>query len=141
MLDRALIKQKIDTILQYREEITPLVKLSFRKVYKEIFLLRTLERNIQLIVDTAVDINTHILLEELGKVPPKNVESFLMLEELHIFPRSFLNQIAQSAGFRNRLVHEYEKADPYILFRSAQKFYQSYFRYCHDFLRWLERQK
>lgn len=139
MLDRALIQQKIDAILNYLDEIMPLTKLPFAKIHRQIYFLRTLERNIQLMVDAAVDINTHILLEKLGKVPPKNVESFLMLKELNIFSEKFLLGIAQSAGFRNRLVHEYEKVDPYILFRSVQKFYKMYFQYCDAVYVWLKR--
>lgn len=139
MLDKDLIKQKIDQLLRYLEEISPILKLPYQRVYRDLYRLRTVERNIQLIVDTAVDINTHILLEVTGKVPDKNVESFLMLGGFGMFPPRFLRELAQSAGFRNRIVHEYERTDPYILFRSAQKFHRLYFKYCDGIMRWLKK--
>jgi len=138
MLDTALIKQKIRSILTYLDEIAPLIRLPFKEIRQKVYFLRTLERNIQLIVDTAVDINTHIALEKAGKVPQKNVESFLLLKELGIFSESFLKEIAKSAGFRNRIVHEYEKVDPYILFRSVQKFHRLYPDYCRGIIKWLK---
>lgn len=139
MLDKDLIKQKIDQLLRYLEEITPLLRLPYQRVYRDLYKLRTIERNTQLIVDAAVDINTHLLLEVEGEIPSKNVESFLMLDELKLFPGRFLRELAPSAGLRNRIVHEYERTDPYILFRSAQKFHRLYFKYCDGIMRWLKK--
>lgn len=138
MLDKKLVHKKLEAMRLYMEEIKPILVQSFANVYKNYRDLRALERDFQLIVDAAVDINMHIILEN-GKPPPEtNFHSFLILGELHVLSGELAKGLAPSAGLRNKLVHEYEKIDPYILFRSVQKFYKLYQQYCRRIMQELK---
>lgn len=129
MLDKYLINQKLASISLYLKEIEPILGLPYKDFYKNYRDIRTAERDFQLIVDAAVDINTHLILEKGQKPPDTNFESFLMISDYRALPESVLETLAKSAGLRNKLVHEYEKIDPYILYKSLKKFYPLYVRY------------
>ena len=92
--------------------------------------MRTAERDFQLMVDAAVDINMHFILEKGFNPPENNFQSFIKIGELKILPEDLTNALAPSAGLRNRLVHEYEKIDQRILFESLRKFVPLYYKYC-----------
>lgn len=63
MTDKTLIQAKVAQILNYLEELAPVLKLNVSEIIKDIKTLRFLERNFQLIVDTVLDINSHIIFD------------------------------------------------------------------------------
>lgn len=73
--------------------------------------------------------------------PETNFQSFLLLGSHGVFQERYAKELAASAGLRNKLVHEYEKIDPYILYKSLQRFYPLYVRYRKEIYRWVEKQK
>jgi len=132
MLDKHLIKKKIVLIDQYLKELQPLAKLTLKQFLDDYKIYRTTERNLQLIVDTAIDINNHLIIS--SQLPPAEdyYQSFIQLGELKIFPAEFAKKIARSAGLRNRLVHAYENIDLVRIFRDLKfdlRDYQKYNRY------------
>jgi len=137
MLDKNLIEEKLKSIVVYIKELEPILELSFNDFSKNYRDYRTAERSFQLVVDSAVDINTLLILEN-GKQPPENnFQSFIMAGELGVVEGVFAKELASSAGLRNRLVHEYEKTDLDIFYRSLKKFVPLYFEYIkkiNDFL-------
>lgn len=141
MLDKNFINQKLAAITTYLKEIEPILALPYKDFYNNYRDMRTAERDFQLIVDAAVDINTHVLMEAGEHPPETNFESFLLLQKCGIFQERFVKMLAKSAGLRNKLVHEYEKIDPYILYKSLQKFHPFYIKYRKEIYDWLEKQK
>lgn len=64
----------------------------------------------------------HLLITGLKGVPPKDYfESFTQLAKLKILPRLFADDLAQSAGLRNRLAHEYNGIDEREIYKAIQK--------------------
>jgi len=111
MLNKELIQRKINNIENYIKEIEPLLKLEAGDIVSDVLKLRTIERNFQLIVDTMLDINTHIISAENLKAPETLQETFLILGEDGILPGDFVKKIAPVVGLRNIVVHDYEKID------------------------------
>ena len=137
-IDAALIKRKIEHILSYLEELKPIAKISFEEFVGDKRNFRTAERDIQLIVDTAVDINNHLVVAS-GSLPPNDYfESFIKLSNLQIFPKQFAERIAQSAGLRNRLVHEYEEIDLSRLFEDLENDIRDYQEYCEYIIKYIK---
>lgn len=128
--DKNLVQRKIENILSYIEELKPLAALSYDSFVGDIRNFRTAERDLQLIVDAAVDINNHIIMTR-GVVPPKDYfESFIKLSDLKVLPRDFAEKIAQSTGLRNRLVHAYESINVPMLFEDLPDDIEDYKQYC-----------
>jgi uncharacterized protein YutE (UPF0331/DUF86 family) len=95
------------------------------------------ERLIQLIVDVAVDINTHLVVDA-GQVAPNDSRSpFLELEKLGVLPSQVVKDIAPSVGERNIIVHQYEDLDDEIVYASISetlRHYREYIRYVFQYV-------
>jgi uncharacterized protein YutE (UPF0331/DUF86 family) len=111
MINKELVQRKINNIENYIKEIEPLLKLEANEIVSDVLKLRTIERNFQLIVDTMLDINTHIISAKNLKAPETLQETFLILGDGGVLPFEFVKKIAPVVGLRNIVVHEYEKID------------------------------
>lgn len=129
MLNKILIKKKIIQIDQYLKELQPLTKLSLRQFLSDYKIYRTTERNLQLIVDTAVDINNHLIIESQSPPADDYYQSFTKLAELKILPSAFASRIAKSTGLRNRLVHGYENIDLARIYKDLKSDLADYRKY------------
>ncbi len=111
MIDKTLIIRKINLISEDLRSLKPLAELSL-EAYKEDPVNEVLaERYLERMIGRMIDINYH-LITELDNPPPKDYfESFTTLGRLKILAPNFAGQIAQSAGLRNRITHEYDEID------------------------------
>jgi uncharacterized protein YutE (UPF0331/DUF86 family) len=109
MANEELLKRKINSIEEYIREIAPTLQMkSADEIIADVLLLRAVERNFQLIVDTMLDINTHIIAADGLKSPSTNQETFLILVRAGVLEEDLVKQMAPVVGLRNKIVHEYE---------------------------------
>lgn len=132
MIDQDLVKEKIRNIQEYLSEIKPILALSVKDIIGNIEKLRTLERNFQLIVDEAIDINIHFIKEMNLKSPDDFQGTFGILGENKIIPFDFAYKIAPVAGLRNRLVHRYEELDKKLFIETFKKEFSDFEHYIND---------
>jgi uncharacterized protein YutE (UPF0331/DUF86 family) len=111
MIDKDLIKAKMASIQGYYGELEPILKEGTKEIIENNLKLHTVERLFQLIVDTTVDINTHIIAESNFDIPVDYQSTFPVLAEKKILPMDFAVKIAPSVGLRNLIVHKYGKVD------------------------------
>ncbi len=111
MPNKQLIQNKINKIEGYMKELEPILELEVGKIMGDYTKLRTLERDFQLIVDTVIDINTHLISTENLRAPEDATETFQILGEAKILPAEFVEKFSPVAGMRNIVVHDYEKMD------------------------------
>lgn len=111
MQNKKIIEEKLEDIKIYIQKLLPLLKAEARVIIEDELTLSAIERRFQLIVDTAIDINTHII-KEVGLHTPDDYQStFTVLAENKIFSMEFALKIAPSVGLRNLIVHKYGKVD------------------------------
>ena len=138
MIDVDLVRRKMSRLNVYLKQLTPLSKYSF-KIYKEdTYLKFSTERLIQLIVDCAVDINNHVVVETDQRPPEDYRSSFLKASEVKLITRDLAEKIKGSAGLRNILVHEYMDVDDQIVFEAiflVLKNYREYLRQVNKFIK------
>lgn len=65
------------------------------------------ERLVRLIVDLAIDINSHVLVASGQPAPRTGRESFIEMAAIGAIDRELGKHLAPSAGLRNLLVHQY----------------------------------
>ncbi|MBU0758244.1 MAG: DUF86 domain-containing protein [Nanoarchaeota archaeon] len=94
---------------------------------KEI-LLAAMERKAEECVESAIKINQHIL-EERGKIADSYYSSFIDLNILKIFDEKLLSNLAKTAGFRNRLAHEYMDLSEEVTVKTIRKILKLYPKY------------
>jgi len=137
MVDRELVRRKLNKLIQYLKELEAAEEYTFADYLDNYFIKRTVERLLQLIVETATDINSHIAVDDGKKAANDYYESFILLSELDVFDRKFAYKIAPSTGLRNRIVHEYEEIDDQIVYNSIDdtlKMYKKYIEFIENYI-------
>lgn len=111
MINTELVKNKLSDIQGYLQELAPLLKEESREIIENNLKLHTVERLFQLIVDTTIDINTHIISQLSLPVPDDYQSTFITLAQNKIIKMDFALKIGPSVGLRNLVVHKYGKVD------------------------------
>ncbi|GBE05272.1 hypothetical protein BMS3Abin10_00895 [bacterium BMS3Abin10] len=111
MIDKELIKNKMADVQGYFKELQPILKEESRDIIGNNLKLHTVERLFQLIVDSAIDINTHIIVESGFNIPNDYQSTFIVLGENKVLPMDFAGKIAPSVGLRNLIIHRYGRVD------------------------------
>jgi len=125
-----IILKKLEQIEKLIDELEAILSKSFSDFEKDIVSIRAAERNFQLIVDIASDINTQILLEKGEKTPDTYRQSFIAISNTGILPNKFARELSISASLRNILVHEYDFEEDFKKFyNSAKSFIPAYRNY------------
>ena len=141
MIDEDIVHERITRIQAYIEELRPFLSMNYPEYMNDSRNYRTVERVIQLIVDTAVEINDHILSGS-GELPPGDYkQSFTDLLKLGLGPQEFIEHISKSAGMRNILVHEYTNVDAQRVYESIDLAANEYAQYCKAILEFLEKNR
>ena len=138
MLENIIICKKLGVLVRYFQEFRQLTEnLDMNTYLNNIMLKRALEREMQLIVECATDVN-NMILKKQGEAPAKDYyNSFIDLAEKNIIDMDFALQIAPSTGLRNILVHEYQKIDDAIVFHSINQVKKHYAKYIENISRYL----
>lgn len=96
------------------------------------------EKKAEEAVELATRINGEILLEYFQHTCKDYFSSFMDLGKLEIFEPDFLAKLAQTAGFRNRLIHDYLGLSESITTASMRHMLDIYPRYINGILKFLE---
>jgi uncharacterized protein YutE (UPF0331/DUF86 family) len=109
MTDRDLVFKKLAAIETYVRELRTLARLEALRddVREERFVTRTL----QMAIEAALDVASHIVSDERLGEPQTNRELFDLLERNGWLPTALAAQLGDMAGFRNVLVHGYDEVD------------------------------
>jgi len=111
MIDKELIKNKLSDLESYYKELSLILAEETKELMNNNLKLRSTERLFQLIVDTAIDVNTHIIAESGAIVPNDYQSTFIALADNKFLPMDFAARIASSVGLRNLIVHKYGRVD------------------------------
>ncbi|KAB2952960.1 DUF86 domain-containing protein [Heliorestis acidaminivorans] len=138
LIEKEIIFEKLIILKGYCDELQTISEqLSEENYRKNIIYKRAVERIIQLIVEVATDIN-NMLLKAMKKGPTVGYfSSFIELGEAKVLPIEFATKIAPSTGLHNIIVHEYQKIDDHIVYRSIQDvltYYKEYVRYIYQYI-------
>lgn len=138
MVDNMVICKKLKQLSSYYHELEQIATgLTFENYHNQIVFKRAIERDIQLIVECATDIN-NMILKQLSKGPAKDYfNSFIDLADNQVIEMEFALKLAPSTGLRNILVHEYEKIDDQIVFKSITNVLTFYRQYLQIIVKYL----
>ena len=143
MLNRDLIVDKLLAMKKYLSELMPILDKVNKSTEPSNESVHAVERLLQLIVDAAIDINTHIITRNNMETPNDYQGTFAILARGDVMPTDFATRIANSVGLRNLLVHGYEKVERAKMLRDVTQNigqYYEYVKYIYDFLDKQEKQ-
>ena len=139
MIDHELIHRKLSQIVEYLTALTPLQALPYTDYLQQPLTRYAAERLLQLLVDTAVDINAHLIVELTGTPPQDYYDSFVKAAQAGALSVVFALSIAQSTGLRHRLVHQYEAIDHAIVHSAIAEAITQYTEFCRHITTFLDR--
>ena len=119
-LDEKLIIRKITLINGDLKNLKSLSKLSLKTYLSKDEYETLAERYLERIIGRMIDINYHILSEKKSEMPTDFYSSFIMLGKRKYLPTKFAEKLADSAGLRNRLAHEYDEIDAKKVFSALE---------------------
>ena len=141
MIDRIFIEKKIDLIKHGLTNLETLKGYAINEIMQDFIKYAALKNILMEIIGRAIDINEHLIAEVSDptlKSPKTYKETFTRLQDLGILPSEFTRQIAQSAGFRNAIVHDYNNLDEHIVYRTVDEALEQYLKYCEYILAYLD---
>ena len=136
-VDKAIIRRKLSIIIENLNALEPIQDMNREEYIKDIYKRKATERLLQEVIEAAIDINTHIIVETGNIVPDDYYESFIKAGELEIISLHLAENLAPSAGLRNRLVHEYDLLEHSMILdavRSAEELYVQYVQEIEDYI-------
>ena len=125
-----LIIKKLEQIKILLTELKSLLALSFSDFKNAFTNIRSAERNFQLIIELASDINAHVIAEMGVETPDTYRDSFKKMGQLKTLREESLPNYIKSSNLRNILIHEYDfDEDNFIFYNSAKEFIPLYDEY------------
>lgn len=131
-MSRELILKKVEQLRELLGELSRLLETPLEQFVRDLKTIRAAERNFELIVEVASDINTQLLLDAGRKTPDSYKQSFTELKKESVLSDALAKKLVGSAKLRNILVHEYDFEEDYEQFYTSAKTalpaYQEYIR-------------
>ncbi|MDO8836908.1 MAG: DUF86 domain-containing protein [Vicinamibacterales bacterium] len=109
MTDRALVEKRLALIETCLADLRRLARPE--KMVSDVREERFIEHTLQLAIQAALDVASHIVSDRRLGEPRSNRELFLLLERDGWLPSDMRVRLADMAGFRNILVHGYDDVD------------------------------
>lgn len=136
-LEKEIVRRKMAVIAENLSALKTIENMAMEEYVKDVLKRKATERLLQELIEAAVDINTHIIVQTGNTVPDGYYESFIMAGEKGIISADLAEKLAPSAGLRNRLVHEYDLLDHSLVLEAvkmAEKLYPKYIKEIETFI-------
>lgn len=132
-----IVRRKLAVIIENLKTLEPIKGMNTDEYLQELFKRKATERLLQELIEAAIDINIHMIVETGHTVPDDYYESFIKVGELKIISLDLAQKLAPSAGLRNRLVHEYDRLEHSMVLKAvnmAEELYSKYVKEINDYL-------
>lgn len=137
-IDKKLIIRKISLIIIDLKSLKALSKLSLKTYLSKSEYEALAERYLERIIGRMIDINYHILSEKENEIPTDFYNSFIELGRKKYLPIKLADIMANSAGLRNRLAHEYDEIDAKKVFAAMESCLQDVPKYLKNIVKSLD---
>jgi len=115
MVDGTLLLRKLAQLEEYVSQIEEYRSLSVEQYKDDWKLQRIIERTLQMMIETCVDIAGHIISDSKFRIPDSYADSFRVLSENKIIATDLCKTMEQIVKFRNVVVHQYDRVDAEIV--------------------------
>lgn len=114
-VDRSLVLRKISEIENYQKQIGEFSGITVQDYKKDWKVQRIIERTLQMLIETCVDIANHIISEAGMRLPTSYADTFKVLSENNVVDPVLFNALEKMVKFRNIIVHQYEEVDAEVV--------------------------
>lgn len=138
MVRDEVVRRKLAHLSGYLDELDAYANVGLDTYLTHDGPRRAIERLIQLVVESAVDINVHICTEATGAPPPDYRSSFIETAGHGVFPADLAERLAPAAGLRNALTHDYADIDDVRVLDALPMVLSGFRDYTTHVTRWLD---
>lgn len=136
-IEKEIIRRKLFVIAENLKALEPVKNMDREEYIRDVYKRKATERLLQELIEAAIDINSHLIVQIGNAAPDDYYESFVKAGELRIISVDLAEKLAPSAGLRNRLVHEYDLLDHSLVLEAvkvAEKLYPKYIKEIEIFI-------
>ncbi len=137
VVDPDLLSSRLNKLEEYLHKLGRLASME-KEVFLEDFThVESAKHLLQVSIECCLDIAHHIVADERYRTPTDYYDTFIVLNEQHIIPDTFLPTLRQMVSFRNRVVYLYWEVDDETVYHILQENladFDTYVRYILDFV-------
>jgi uncharacterized protein YutE (UPF0331/DUF86 family) len=111
MVDKDLVLAKAGSVKRHIDRIKTKSVADMTTFLKDLDRQESVAFNMHLAIQNCMDIAAHIISEEGMGLPSSAGDMFFLLHENSFLSADLAESMVKAVGFRNLLVHEYEKID------------------------------
>jgi len=115
LVDKALIGRKLERAEGYLKQIRLKKDPGIAVFIKDSDLQSIILFNLIQAIQSCIDMGSHIISDSEWETPSTQAEIFEILASRKVITKALAKKMIQMVGFRNRIVHEYEKTDMKIV--------------------------
>ena len=115
MVDKPLILRKLAELDQYIRQVKEYARISVEEYQSSWKTQRIIERTLQMMIETCVDVAGHIISDKAFRTPVSYSDTFKVLHENGVLHMSLFAKMEKMAKFRNVVVHHYDTIDGEIV--------------------------
>ncbi|MDO9287640.1 MAG: DUF86 domain-containing protein [Thermodesulfovibrionales bacterium] len=115
MVDKNVVLRKISELETYQKQIEEFSDITIQEYKSDWKLQRIIERTLQMMIETCVDIAHHIISDKNMRPPTSYADTFKILLENNIIEPELYQVMDKMTKFRNIVVHRYEDVDAEIV--------------------------
>ena len=121
MVNRSIIFRKVSSIEEHLRRVKELPSISLDEFRKDTSAQDILLFNLTQAIQNCIDIAAHIVSDEGWGVPGTQSDMFEILAEKSVISEELAERLIAMVGFRNRVIHEYEKLNLDIVYNVWQE--------------------
>lgn len=141
MVDRSLIARKLVLLQETKESLARYDISSFAAFKESHMAQKAVEKSLQEMIEICMDIGKHIIADEHFGFPEEGKEIFHILQTHNMISEETTELFEKMVGFRNVIVHLYEKIDLEKVYAYWKKHLGDFDRFTSEINTSLARQK
>ena len=141
MVDEALILRKLSELDEYYRQVNEYKNITVDQYSGDWKIQRIIERTLQMMIETCVDIAGHIIADKGFRIPKSYADTFKVFCEEKILDSKLSAALGKMAKFRNIVVHHYDKVDAEIVVGIMKNNLTDFINYKDAIIRLLEADK
>ena len=139
MVDKPLVQRKITLLQEKKKEIEGYEIKDLKDFKAKGYMQKAVEKMLQEMIEICLDIGKHIIADEGFRLPEDAKDTFAVLLEKAVLTESTAALMKKMVGFRNIVVHLYEKTDVEIVYGIYQKHLSDFNLFSKEILGYLKK--
>ena len=140
MVDETLILRKLAELEEYACQIEAFRAITIKEYREDWKSQRIIERTLQMMIETCVDIAGHIISDQKLRIPDSYADTFRVFNENDIMADDLCKTMEKISKFRNVIVHHYDRVDAKIVIDILRNRIDDFSRYRDAIISWLKEQ-